>query len=319
MSKVYDKSLQQKVDALLQSKAISQNQLAQVIGQSQTALSQWRRGIYDNGDVAKLEGKLKEYFRTQDARDAVREQAAPYLPETGYVPTTISEDVYKGIQFAQLERGMVVLHGDAGIGKTEGAKKFLRDNPHNTILLTVTPTTGSLNCVIKLLARALGAAELRSRMDTMLGIRSKLAGTNKVIVIDEAQHLKLPALEELRTLTDADSATGTPGNGVALIGNTEVYSRMMGRQQAQFAQLFSRIRMNRSYTTRKVKKEDVRALFPRLAEENRTKELEFLHSIAQGRWGVRGAKTVYSNSVRNENVTYDGLYAMAVHLGVGWN
>ena len=32
MSKVYDKSLQQKVDALLQSKAISQNQLAQVIG-----------------------------------------------------------------------------------------------------------------------------------------------------------------------------------------------------------------------------------------------------------------------------------------------
>jgi len=105
----------------------------------------------------------------------------------------------------------------------------------------------------------------------MLGIRSKLAGTNKVIVIDEAQHLKLPALEELRTLTDADSATGTPGNGVALIGNTEVYSRMMGRQQAQFAQLFSRIRMNRNYTTRKVKKEDVRALFPRLAEENRTK------------------------------------------------
>lgn len=319
MSKVYDRALQQKVEALIQSKAISQNKLAQVIGQSQTALSQWRRGIYDNGDVTNIESKLREYFRTQEAREAVKEQAAPYLPDTGYVPTTISEDVYKGIQFAQLKRGVVVLHGDAGIGKTEGAKQFLRDHPHSTILLTVTPTSGSLNCVIKLLARALGVAEMRSRMDTMLAIRDKLAGTNKVIVIDEAQHLKLPALEELRTLSDADSTTGAPGNGVALIGNTEVYSRMMGRQQAQFAQLFSRIKMNRTYSTRKVKKEDIHALFPRLAEEQRGKELDFLLSIARGAWGVRGAKIVYENSVYNKDVTYDGLYGMAVHLGVGWN
>lgn len=319
MSKTYDVALQQQVGAYLKSTGISQKKLAQESGVSQTAMSQWLRGIYDKGSPAEVESKLREYFRAKEARDAVNEQAAPYLPDTGYVPTTISEDVYKGIKFAQLERGMVVLHGDAGIGKTEGAKKFLRDNPHNTILLTVTPTTGSLNCVIKLLARALGAAELRSRMDTMLGIRSKLAGTNKVIVIDEAQHLKLPALEELRMLTDDDITTGTPGNGVALIGNTEVYGRMMGRQQAQFAQLFSRIKMNRSYTTRKVKKEDIRALFPRLTEESRTKELEFLHSIAQGPWGVRGAKTVYSNSVHHEDITYDGLYGMAVHLGVGWN
>ena len=318
MSKTYDSALQQKVEAYLQT-GISQNQLAKGSGLSATAISLWRKSAYDNGDPATVESKLREYFRAKEAREAVRAQAAPYQPDTGYVPTTISEDVYKGIKFAQLERGMVVLHGDAGIGKTEGAKKFLRDNPHSTVLLTVTPTTGSLNCVIKLLARALGAAELRSRMDTMINIRSKLAGTNKVIVIDEAQHLKLPALEELRSLTDADSATGTPGNGVALIGYTEVYGRMMGRQQAQFAQLFSRIKMNRNYTTRKVKKEDVWALFPRLVEEKRTKELEFLHSSAQGRWGVSGAKTVYSNSVRNEDITYDGLYGMAVHLGVGWN
>ena len=49
---------------------------------------------------------------------------------------------------------------------------------------------------------------------------------------------------------------------MCLIGNTEVYSRMMGRQQAQFAQLFSRIKMNRNYTTQKVKKEDIRRCSP---------------------------------------------------------
>lgn len=199
MSKTYNEALLQRVEEYLASSGLSQNKMAQAVGLSQTALSNWRRKIY-NGDPAYVEGKLKEYFETQAAREAVEEQAAPYLSDTGYVPTTVSEDIYKGIKFAQLERGMVVLHGDAGIGKTEGARKFLHDYPHNTVFITATPTTGSLNCIIKLLARALGVPEMRGRMDTMLAIREKLAGTNKVVIIDEAQHLRLPALEELRTL-----------------------------------------------------------------------------------------------------------------------
>lgn len=68
--------------------------------------------------------------------------------------------------------------------------------------------------------------------------------------------------------------------GVVLIGNSEVYSRLQGRQQAQFAQLFSRIRMQREYTTRKVKREDVEKLFPVLASRGAKKELDFLLGCA---------------------------------------
>ena len=70
---------------------------------------------------------------------------------------------------------------------------------------------------------------------------------------------KYAALEEIRSLTDDNPMTGEHGVGVVLIGNSEVYSRLQGRQQAQFAQLFSRIRMQREYTTRKVKEDDVRS------------------------------------------------------------
>ena len=98
------------MEEYLASSGLSQNKMAQAVGLSQTALSNWRRKIY-NGDPAYVEGKLKEYFETQAAREAVEEQAAPYLSDTGYVPTTVSEDIYKGIKFAQLERGMVVLCG----------------------------------------------------------------------------------------------------------------------------------------------------------------------------------------------------------------
>lgn len=42
-------------------------------------------------------------------------------------------------------------------------------------------------------------------MDLMEEVRERIAGTNKVIVVDEAQHLKLPAIEELRSLSDRTS------------------------------------------------------------------------------------------------------------------
>lgn len=316
MSKTYNTELQQRVREYLLATGMSQAQLSKRVGISSAILSTWLSSTY-GGDVAGNERKLEEYLKLQAAEQAATQQSAPYLPETDYIPTSISEDVCKCIRFAQLERGMVVLHGDAGIGKTKGAQKFLRENPHNAVYVSISPSTGTLSSVIKLLARALHIPETRSKMDLMMAIREKLEGTGKVVIIDEAQHLKLAALEELRTLSDANPATGTPGNGVCLIGNTEIYNRMMGKQQAQFAQLFSRIKMNRSYTTGKVKKEDVAALFPRLAQEGARKELEFLLSIAQGRWGIRGAVNVYRNSVKNEDITYDGLYRMAVNMGVG--
>ena len=56
-----------------------------------------------------------------------------------------------------------------------------------------------------------------------------------------------------------------------------------------------------------------------LMDQGNNKELDFLLSVAKGRWGIRGAVTVYNNSIRNEDVTYKGLYSMATHLGIGFN
>ena len=212
---------------------------------------------------------------------------------------------------------MVILHGDAGIGKTKGAERFIRENPNAAVYIQATPSSGTLGNILKLLARALRVPETRNKLELQLAIRDKLEGTNKVIIIDEAQHLKLNALEEIRTLSDPNSLTGQRGTGICLIGNTEVYSRMVGKQEAQFAQLFSRIRMNRYYSTKKVTLGDVKALFPKLAEDGRKKELDFLHGISQSKWGIRGAVNVYNNAVNNEDISYEGLYGMARNMGIG--
>lgn len=317
MNKQYNAALQERLEQYLNDTKISQAKVAPMIGISQTALSQYRRNMYDKGNVTEVENKIEEFLTAAEEQAAVTEKALPYRPIQDYIPTTISEDVYKLIRYCQLEKGMVIVHGDAGIGKTKGAEKFVRENPMASIYIQATPSSGTMGNILKLLARALKIPETRSKLDLMLNIREKLEGTNKVIIIDEAQHLKLNALEEIRTLADPNTITGQTGTGIVLIGNTEVYSRMVGKQEARFAQLFSRIRMNRYYNTHKVTKDDVKALFPRLTEDKMTKELDFLHSVCQSKWGIRGAVNVYNNAVNNENITHDGLYSMARTMGIG--
>ena len=57
-------------------------------------------------------------------------------------------------------------------------------------------------------------------------------GRKKVIIIDEAQNLKFLTLEEIRGWVDEDIFTGKPGIGIVLIGNVEVYNKMLGKQEA---------------------------------------------------------------------------------------
>lgn len=188
MSKEYNSALQARVEQFLKDKGISQAKAAPMMGISQTALSQYRRSMYDNGDIAALESKLEEFFRTQQEQQASTEKALPYRPTQDYIPTSISEDVCKLIRYCQIEKGMVIIHGDAGIGKTKGAEKFVRENPAASVYIQATPSIGTLGNLLKVVARALKVPECRNKLDLMLAIREKLEGTNKVIIIDEAQH-----------------------------------------------------------------------------------------------------------------------------------
>ncbi len=314
---MYNKDLQQKLTEYLGVKKVSQAKVAPLIGVSQTALSQWRNCKYDKGNIEELESKIQEFFKLQEEQATIIEKKLPFINIQDYIPTSISEEIYQLIQYCHVEKGMAVAHGDAGIGKTKGACQYAKENPSSTIYIQATPSTGTLSNILKLLARALRISESKNKLDLMQDIRAKLEVSNKVIIIDEAQHLKYAALEEIRTLSDPNIITGDAGTGIVLIGNTEVFDRMLGKQEARFAQQFSRIRMNRHYATSQVVIDDIKLLFPALTERNMKKEIEFLHGISQSKWGVRGAVNVYNNAVNNENINYDGLFDMARGMGIG--
>ncbi len=317
MSKAYNVELQQKLEQYLEAEGLSQAKAAPILGLSTAVLSQYRRSVYDKGDIEEVEKKLEEFFRIKEEQGQNIRKAEPFRANLqGYIPTSISEAAYKMIRYCQLEKGIVVIDGDAGIGKTKAAAKFLQDNPTTTIYLKASPSTSTLRSLMKMIARALKLPETLRTDELSVSIQEKLKQTDKIIIIDEAQNIKFSALEEISRWTDEDMFTGRPGVGIVLIGNVEVYNKMLGRQEAIFAQQFNRTRLHGRYRTTDIKKEDVIKLFPALKERGMNKEINYLHSISRSKWGIRGMVNVFRNAVNDEDVSLEGLERVASTMGI---
>lgn len=316
MKKQYNAELQEKLENYLETEGLSQAKAALALGMSAAVLSQYRRSIYDKGDIGEVEKKLEEFFRIKEEQAENSKRAQPFRTTQGYIPTSISESAYKLIRYCQLEKGIVVIDGDAGIGKTKAAAKYLQDNPATSVYVKAAPSTSSVRSLLKVIAKALKMPENQRTEDLSVMIQEKLKNTDKVLIIDEAQNLKFLALEEIRGWVDEDPFTGKPGIGIVLIGNDEVYNKMLGKQEAIFSQQFNRTRLHGRYRTADVTKEDVARLFPVLAEKGAEKELAYLHNISHSKWGIRGMVNVFNNAVNNEDITLEGIQKMANTMGI---
>jgi hypothetical protein len=319
MNKQYNTELQARVEKYLKDNNLSQAKAAPIMGLSQAVLSGYRNSNYDKGDINAVEKKLEEFFRIQDEKKENAIKAEVFqgrANDDDYIRTSISEGAYKSIRYCQLEKGIVVIDGDAGIGKTKAAAKFYKDNPNTTVYVKASPSTSSTRSLLKMIAKTLSIPDNLRTEDLSAAIQDKLRRTDKVIIIDEAQNLKFLALEEIRGWVDEDIMTGKPGIGIVLIGNVEVYNKMLGKQEAIFAQQFNRTRLHSRYRTQDITKADVEMFFPVLKEKGMLKEIDYLYSISHSKWGIRGMVNVFNNAVNNENITFEGLEKIANTMGI---
>lgn len=291
------KELREELRARIDQTGESQSSIAKAIGTSPATLSQFLSGTY--ATPHKLFSKVEAYLHINESR-----QVAPKRPD--FVYTSISSSVMNIITYCHIQGVLGCVYGDAGVGKTQAIFEYERKHPE-AVVITASPAFSTQKGVSELLAESLRIQEGRSIRKIFKDIVGKLRDSGRVIIIDEAQHLTIKAIEHLRSISDES------GVGMVFIGNEEVYTKMLGRGEAAFAQLFSRMAIRENVLTTRVKKEDVQLLFPMLGDE----EQEFLLRIARSRWGVRGAVNVFVNSATNESLDVNGLSAMAKFMGIG--
>lgn len=103
----------------------------------------------------------------------------------------------------------------------------------------------------------------------------KLKNEDRIIKVDEAQHLSLSNIELLRDIYD-DTETA-----IVLVGNERLYSKIAADKSKDYAQIYSRIGVKEHVLTDDTTFEDVKNICSGLTEEG----IEFLYAIAKTQVG----------------------------------
>lgn len=209
---------------------------AEVCRQSEvpsSTFSQFMSGTYKgaNGNVAR---DLAKWLDNHHAAMEFR-QLAPAEPT--FVMTTGAARVMAAMQQAQLLNDTAVVVGPPGAGKTAAIRQYKARGNH-VYVVTASPSISKATAVLADFINRYtdeNAASVRSLMQRSAVVRRALT-KDSLLVIDEAQHLTMDALEELRAIQDENKC------GLVFVGNPTVLKRLQGTSRdPAYAQLFGRV------------------------------------------------------------------------------
>jgi DNA transposition AAA+ family ATPase len=215
--------------------ALSIRKLAQVLGieglLDSAALGRWLKG--DNIQ----ERKAVEEAATQWLADLERPSHERRM--TPFVETGLAEQIMSALLWAKAQGEMVTVIGEPGLGKTRAIRQ-VQDAYPDVWVATMDPAASALVPALQRVAEAVGIISATGGASALArDVRGKVDGRNGLLIIDEMQHLGLPALDQIRSIHDSTDLA------IALVGNEYSYARMTAQAKAaHYGQIRSRIGMH---------------------------------------------------------------------------
>jgi len=188
----------------------SQNAVSQSIGVSTTVLSQWINEKYP-GDIIKLEKKIESYLLREFTRST-------HMVNEQFVKTKLAHEILEVLSYCHTFKDMGVVYGSPGLGKTITAQEYHRNHP-DTIFLTAFQGF-TWTAIVGHLADIVGVTNRISGYRKVQRVAEVLRGSDRLIIIDEAQFLSNSSLEIVRSIHDQS------GVGVVYMGQPSVMSRL---------------------------------------------------------------------------------------------
>lgn len=276
----------------------SQADISRELGVSGVYVSRFMNGNYPAPH--RLIPKIQEIMLISEQKSKT-----PKAPK--YVTTSVSREVFNAITYSRIQGRISVVYGDAGIGKSMAVEEYCKEN-NFVIFITATAVHANISGVTRLLAKKLGIREKNVVM-MFEEIVSRLKGSDRVVIIDEAQHLTSKTIDYLRQIAEGS------GVGMVFVGNYTIIKNFEGKREDELAPLFSRIGMDVPLTTNRLSREDIKKVFDDLNEEC----LDILFKISRTKCGLRGAVYVYENTaiIYNGEITPGKLAAVARNMRKG--
>jgi DNA transposition AAA+ family ATPase len=187
-----------------------------------------KEGRVPESDMPKVEQAIRAFLRHAGRIDQVR--ASLFI-------NSVSIDVASTLSQIRRTGDVGLIHSDGGLGKTSGATLFCCDHP-NTLMVTVRQYACGASAVEDMLFMAYlenSLAEWPGNIKRMMWIEQQLRGTERLIIIDDAELMDISGFRSAFALHDA---TGVP---IAFIGNSEIIDKI--RKQDKSGKMISRIGM----------------------------------------------------------------------------
>lgn len=257
--------------AHMQALGKSQNEVATATGTSTAMLSQFLAKKYPN-----MAGATETYwgYLQLERRRAI----SPKKPD--FVMTSIATDIFGALSYVELNRSIGLIVGKSGIGKTVALEEYANANRQKTIMIKAHARSEKA-LLDKLTYTITGKRTKETNADMTDRLIRNLTGSNRILIIDEAQRLSPNALEAVRAISDE------AGIGVVLSGTPELLERLDGEG-------FEHIR-NRASITKRYENirgaDDIELVFQESALE--PDAINFLYKIARSKSSLRGAVHLY--------------------------
>lgn len=218
----------------------------------------------------------------------------------------------------------------AGIGKTRTALRYQDANasPHSSNALYMSsgvPTVymveahasmRTITSALCAISEAMGRGDDAYRCDAMVRQITRAFNPGDLLIVDEAQHLDIKALDQIRHFHDACHI------GIAYLGNEEIHTRINGRgkQAAFMGPLSSRVgmRMPIPLPTEGDALETLKAWGIGTGKD----EVEYATRIVKGGGGLRALTQVLRQAAliaRDKNWIIDVRVMRAASTNLGYN
>jgi DNA transposition AAA+ family ATPase len=249
---MYDETRQALREFIAQSRK-SQSRIAKETGLSATVISQFLNDVYtgDNRAVAKT---IEQYLTVSKERLTIVSTARFNIDLYN------TQEALFACNYAHRRNDVTLVSGDAGAGKTTALRHYA-ETTTGVIMVTANACITSATAILGLICEKLHCTIPGRRATLMKTVIKHLAGTNMLIIVDEADYLSFDALQAVRSLNDL------AGVGVVFAGNDRIYRQMVsGRRSSEFDQLRTRI-IVRKKVFNDYSPDEISGIFPDLNQE----------------------------------------------------
>lgn len=228
------------VQTMLKAGQISLKILCENVGYSKGAWSAYLKGTY-NGTVEKLDAAIIRFVVDWKATEAL-------------VQISALETIIKVCDLVAMYNELGVIYGNAGTGKTEAVKHY--QQTHEDVILVrcdkaITAGEVLLEILKGLTESPSGYSSLHQRI---MDIQFHLRRGSRLIILDEADQLRVRTLEMVRTVYDDNNC------GLILLGLPRIIDLMTKGTSLRenLTQLYSRVGFK--YEIKPPTKQEIRAI-----------------------------------------------------------